>query len=543
MSAHLLEVRDLSVEFHTLHGQVKAVKGVSFHLDPGETLVILGESGSGKSVSASAVMNLIDMPPGEITSGEVLYRGRSLLDMTGEERRAINGAKIAMIFQDPLAHLNPVYSVGWQIIEIMTTHGMPSGQAKKRALELLLRVGIPDPETRMRAYPHQFSGGQRQRLMIAMALALKPDILIADEPTTALDVTVQAQILALLKELQTETGMGLLLITHDLGVVAEVADNVVVMNAGEIVEAGQAGEVYANPQHPYTKRLIASAPGRGEMAEPVKTTSEPLLRLEGVSKNFGKFEALKDASLTVMPGEIVAIVGESGSGKSTLAKTLLRLEEATSGEAFYKGRDLFKMSPKELFGIRREIQMVFQDPTQSLNPRMSVYDLISEAWVIHPEILPKPKWRERVAELLDLVGLSPDHARRYPHQFSGGQRQRIAIARVLALEPKLVVCDEAVSALDVSIQAQVIDLLEGLRRDFGLSYIFIAHDLPVVRDFADRVVVMQGGRIVEEGTVRQIFEAPRNDYTRALLAASLDPDPAVQAERRAARLELEALRP
>lgn len=543
MSAHLLEVRDLSVEFHTVHGQVKAVRSVSFHLDPGETLVILGESGSGKSVSASAVMNLIDMPPGEITSGEVLYRGKSLLDMTGEERRAINGAKIAMIFQDPLAHLNPVYSVGWQIIEMMTTHGMPSDQAKQRAIELLLRVGIPDPESRMRAYPHQFSGGQRQRLMIAMALALKPDILIADEPTTALDVTVQAQILALLKELQAETGMGLLLITHDLGVVAEVADNVVVMNAGEIVESGPAGEVYANPQHPYTKRLIASAPGRGEMAEPVKAPGEPLLRLEGLSKSFGKFEALKDASLTVMPGEIVAIVGESGSGKSTLAKTLLRLEEPTSGEAFYKGRDLFKMSQKELFGMRRDIQMVFQDPTQSLNPRMSVYDLISEAWVIHPEILPKPKWRERVAELLGLVGLSPDHARRYPHQFSGGQRQRIAIARVLALEPKLVVCDEAVSALDVSIQAQVIDLLDGLRRDFGLSYIFIAHDLPVVRDFADRVVVMQGGRIVEEGTVRQIFEAPRNDYTRALLAASLDPDPEVQAKRRAARLELEVLRP
>lgn len=543
MSAHLLDVRDLSVEFHTVHGQVKAVQSVSFHLDPGETLVILGESGSGKSVSASAVMNLIDMPPGEITSGEVLYRGKSLLDMTGEERRAINGAKIAMIFQDPLAHLNPVYSVGWQIIEMMTTHGMPSDQAKQRAIELLLRVGIPDPESRMRAYPHQFSGGQRQRLMIAMALALKPDILIADEPTTALDVTVQAQILALLKELQAETGMGLLLITHDLGVVAEVADNVVVMNAGEIVESGPAGEVYANPQHPYTKRLIASAPGRGEMAEPVKAPGEPLLRLEGLSKSFGKFEALKDASLTVMPGEIVAIVGESGSGKSTLAKTLLRLEEPTSGEAFYKGRDLFKMSQKELFGMRRDIQMVFQDPTQSLNPRMSVYDLISEAWVIHPEILPKPKWRERVAELLGLVGLSPDHARRYPHQFSGGQRQRIAIARVLALEPKLVVCDEAVSALDVSIQAQVIDLLDGLRRDFGLSYIFIAHDLPVVRDFADRVVVMQGGRIVEEGTVRQIFEAPRNDYTRALLAASLDPDPEVQAKRRAARLELEVLRP
>ncbi|MCL4127963.1 UNVERIFIED_CONTAM: hypothetical protein GTU68_045834 [Idotea baltica] len=275
--------------------------------------------------------------------------------------------------------------------------------------------------------------------------------------------------------------------------------------------------------------------------------SAHLLEVRDLSVEFhtlhGQVKAVQGVSFHLDPGEIVAIVGESGSGKSTLAKTLLRLEEPTSGEAFYNGRDLFKMSPKELFGIRREIQMVFQDPTQSLNPRMSVYDLISEAWVIHPEILPKSKWRERVAELLGLVGLSADHARRYPHQFSGGQRQRIAIARVLALEPKLVVCDEAVSALDVSIQAQVIDLLEGLRRDFGLSYIFIAHDLPVVRDFADRVVVMQGGRIVEEGQVSQIFEAPRNDYTRALLAASLDPDPAVQAKRRAARLELEALRP
>ncbi len=540
MSEHLLEVRNLSVEFHTVHGQVKAVQDVSFHLDPGETLVILGESGSGKSVSASAVMNLIDMPPGEITSGEVLYRGKSLLQMPADERRAVNGAKIAMIFQDPLAHLNPVYSVGWQIIEMMTTHGMPSGEARRRAIELLNRVGIPNPEDRMKAYPHQFSGGQRQRLMIAMALALKPDILIADEPTTALDVTVQAQILALLKELQLETGMGLLLITHDLGVVAEVADNVVVMNAGEIVETGPAAQVYANPQHAYTKRLIAAAPGSGQMAEPAGGQGEPLLRVENVSKSYGQLEALKAVNLTVMPGEIVAIVGESGSGKSTLAKTLLRLEEPTGGSAYYKGRDLFKLSSKELFGMRRDIQMVFQDPTQSLNPRMSVYELISEAWAIHPEILAKAKWQERVAELLELVGLSADHARRYPHQFSGGQRQRIAIARVLALEPKLVVCDEAVSALDVSIQAQVIDLLKGLRRDFGLSYIFIAHDLPVVRDFADRVVVMQGGRIVEEGTVREIFESPREDYTKALLAASLDPDPAVQAERRAVRLQLEA---
>jgi len=536
MTDHLLEVCDLSVEFHTAGGTVKAVQDVSWHLDRGETLAILGESGSGKSVSASAIMNLIDMPPGKITSGRILLNGEDMLKMTAEERRRINGARIAMIFQDPLAHLNPVYTVGWQIAEMMTTHGTPAAEARERALALLERVGIPQPAEAMAKYPHQFSGGQRQRLMIAMALAFKPDILIADEPTTALDVTVQAQVLALLEELQAETGMGLLLITHDLGVVAEIADRVVVMNSGRIVETGNAAEVYRNPQHPYTKKLIGAAPGKGAMPEERDRGGEPLLRVDNLSKYYGAFHALKGVSFTIMPGETVAVVGESGSGKSTLARALLRLEEPSGGQAFYKGRDLVTMAPRDLFGLRREIQMVFQDPTQSLNPRMSVHQLISEAWAIHPEILPRGKWRERVAELLTKVGLSPDMAQRYPHQFSGGQRQRIAIARALALEPRLIVCDEAVSALDVSIQAQVIELLEGLRREFGLSYLFIAHDLPVVRDFADRVIVMKEGEIVEEGTVRQIFDAPRKPYTRALLAASLDPDPEVQARRREARL-------
>jgi peptide/nickel transport system ATP-binding protein len=535
MVDHLLEVRNLSVEFHTAGGRVKAVQDVSWHLDRGEVLAILGESGSGKSVSASAVMDLIDCPPGEITSGEVLFEGRNLLKMPAEARRQINGKRIAMIFQDPLSHLNPVYPVGWQIAETMTTHGTARAEAKAEAVALLQKVGIPDPAAAALKYPHQFSGGQRQRVMIAMALALKPDILIADEPTTALDVTVQAQILALLEALQHETGMGLLLITHDLGVVAEVADRVVVMNSGRIVEQGTALSVYQNPQHPYTRELIAAAPGKGEMAEDGGEEAQPLLRVRGLSKSFGGFEALKDADFDLSPGECLAIVGESGSGKSTLAKTLLRLEEPTTGRADYKGRDLFEMTPKELFGIRRELQMVFQDPTQSLNPRMSVFDLISEAWVIHPEILPKDKWKARVRELLHQVGLSPEHAARYPHQFSGGQRQRIAIARALALEPDVIICDEAVSALDVQVQAQVIALLAKLREELGLAYIFIAHDLPLVRDFADRVIVMQGGRIVEQGTVREIFDAPREDYTRNLLAASLDPDPEVQAERRAAR--------
>ncbi|KKX33055.1 ABC transporter ATP-binding protein [Rhizobium sp. LC145] len=537
MAEHLLEVRNLSVQFHTAGGTVKAVSNISWYLDRGETLAILGESGSGKSVSASAIMNLIDMPPGEITNGQILFEGRDLLTMPIGKRRMINGKRIAMIFQDPLGHLNPVYTVGWQLVETMLVHGAGRDEAERRALELLKRVGLPSPEASMKKYPHQFSGGQRQRVMIAMALAMKPDIVIADEPTTALDVTVQAEVLSLLDELQKETGMGLLLITHDLGVVAEVADRVVVMNGGEIVETGTPSEVYHNPQHPYTKKLISAAPGRGAMHEP-QGRGEALLRVSGMEKAYGAFKALDGVSFDLQPGETMAVVGESGSGKSTLARCLLRLEEADSGQALWKGRDLLSMSRKELFGLRRQIQMVFQDPTQSLNPRMSVYELISEAWVIHPEILPKARWRERVDELLAQVGLLPEHARRYPHQFSGGQRQRIAIARALALEPQLIICDEAVSALDVSIQAQVIALLDKLRRELKIAFIFIAHDLPVVRDFADHVMVMKSGKVVERGTARQIFESPRQDYTRRLLAAGLDPDPEVQQRR---RLEREAI--
>jgi peptide/nickel transport system ATP-binding protein len=533
MADHLLEVRNLSVRFHTAQGVVNAVRGISWHLDRGETLAILGESGSGKSVSAAAIMNLIDMPPGEITSGEVLFDGRNLLTMSAAERRAINGKRIAMIFQDPLSHLNPVYTVGWQLREVMRVHGVPGPEAEARALELMRRVGIPEPEASMSKYPHQFSGGQRQRVMIAMALAMKPDIVIADEPTTALDVTVQAEVLKLLEELQDEMGMGVLLITHDLGVVAEVADRVVVMNAGEIVEAGTPSEIYHHARHPYTRKLIAAAPGRGEMNKPLKR-GEPILKVEKACKTYGTYHALKDVSFELMKGETLAVVGESGSGKSTVAKAILRLIEADSGRALWKGRDLFTMPNRELYAMRREMQMVFQDPTQSLNPRMSIYQIISEAWVIHPEILPKSRWRERVAELLVQVGLQPEHAARYPHQFSGGQRQRIAIARALALEPEMIIADEAVSALDVSIQAQVIALLGKLKRELGIAFIFIAHDLPVVRDFADHVMVMEKGRVIEIGTVREIFEHPREPYTRRLLAAGLDPDPEVQHARRLA---------
>ncbi|MEW9307192.1 ABC transporter ATP-binding protein [Labrys neptuniae] len=535
MADHLLDVRGLSVEFHTAMGVVKAVRNVSYHLDRGETLAILGESGSGKSVSSSAIMNLIDMPPGRIASGEILLDGVDLLKMSARVRREVNGRRVAMIFQDPLSHLNPVYTVGWQIREALTTHGTDAAAARAETLRLLTRVGIPDPEFSLGKYPHEFSGGQRQRVMIAMALALRPDLLIADEPTTALDVTVQAEVLALLKELQRETGMAILIITHDLGVVAEIADRVVVMEKGELVEAGTVSQVYKNPQHPYTRKLIAAAPGRGQMHEPV-ARAEPVLSVRDVRKRYGAFEALKGVSFDLMPGETMAVVGESGSGKSTLARILLRLDEPDSGSALWKGRDLFTMPPAELYRLRRDLQMVFQDPTQSLNSRMTVYQLISEAWAIHPDILPKARWRERVAELLMQVGLGPEHMGRYPHQFSGGQRQRIAIARALALEPQLIICDEAVSALDVSVQAQVIALLDRLRQRLGIAFIFIAHDLPVVRDFADHVMVMHKGSIVELGTVREVFEAPRQDYTRALLAAALDPDPDTQAAHRAARL-------
>jgi peptide/nickel transport system ATP-binding protein len=531
MSEALLSVKNLSVDFHTAGGTVHAVRNVSWSVGRGETLAILGESGSGKSVSAIAVMNLLDIPPAEIVSGEIMFEGKDLLKISYEDHRALNGNRIAMIFQDPLSHLNPVYTVGWQIVEMMTAHGHPTGAARARALELITRVGIPEPGEAMGKYPHQFSGGQRQRLMIAMALMLKPDILIADEPTTALDVTIQAEVLSLLKELQRETGMALVLITHDLGVVAEIADRVVVMNSGEIVEAGTARDVYHNPQHAYTQKLIAAAPGKGDI-KLLDDAGPLLLEAKKLNKTYGKFTALRDVSLTLARGQSLAVVGESGSGKSTLARTLLRLETADSGEALWKGRDLISMNARDLLGCRREIQMVFQDPTQSLNPRMSVYQLIAEGWDIHKLMPNRSERRTRVLKLLEQVGLSPEHADRYPHQFSGGQRQRIAIARALALEPELIICDEAVSALDVSIQAQVIALLDGLRQRLGICFLFIAHDLGVVRDFADTVIVMKAGEIVERGLTRQIFEAPQHAYTQRLLAANLDPDPDVQAQRR-----------
>ncbi len=544
---HLLEVFDLSVEFHTAQGVVEAVRGVDFHLDAGETLAILGESGSGKSVSASAIMDIIDSPPGYITSGRILFEGHDLLAMRRAERRDINGRRIAMIFQDTLAHLNPVYSVGWQIAEGFKAHGRHPGNLREAAVRLLDRVGIPDAARRVDDYPHQFSGGQRQRVMIAMALALQPALLIADEPTTALDVTVQAQILALLKELKQEFGMGLLLITHDLGVVADTADRVVVMHNGAIVDRGPVRDIFKAPKDAYTRRLFAAIPGTGELAERQLEHRPPLLEVEALATHYAVTKglmrrqsgevvrALDGVSFTLEPGETLGVVGESGSGKSTLARTLLRLEAPTSGTARFAGRDVYALEGAELLRYRRELQVVFQDPYASLNPRMSVFQLIAEPWTIHKGVLPRSAWRDRVAQLLEQVGMAADHMKRYPHQFSGGQRQRIAIARALALEPEVIICDEAVSALDVSIQAQVIALLKELRDRLGLAYLFIAHDLPVVHDIADRVIVMHQGKIVETGRTRDIFTSPHHPYTQALLAASPVADPDLQAERRGAR--------
>jgi len=548
--APLAEVRNLSVDFHTRYGIVHAVRDVSWTINRGESLAILGESGSGKSVTANAVMGLIDSPPGHIVNGTVLFHGENLLELTPQARRDINGRKIAMVFQDPLAALNPVYPIGWQVAETLLAHNVSAAEARGRALDLLGRVGIPDAQRRFNDYPHQFSGGQRQRIMIAMALGLKPDLLIADEPTTALDVTVQAQILRLIKELQDETGMGLLLITHDMGVVAEVAERVVVMKDGAVVETGPVRQVFKSPQHPYTQQLIAAVPSirAGATVDETRPATDLLLDVRGLSKHYqmttGMFASrteevvrgLDGVTFDLRQGETLAIVGESGSGKSTLARTLLGLSNPTEGTASYRGHDMFRATPTERMALRRRIQAVFQDPASSLNPRMYVGDVIAEPWIIHHDPRSAAQRKEDVAKLLTQVGLPPAFANRYPHQLSGGQQQRVAIARALALRPELIVFDEAVSALDVSIQAQVIALLKDLRAAFGLSYLFIAHDLAVVRDFAHRILVMRRGKIVEQGSTEQIFDRPQEPYTQELIAAMPDPDPDVHAARRAAEI-------
>jgi microcin C transport system ATP-binding protein len=535
----LLQVDNLSVNFSAGGQQVAAVNGVSFQLDRGETLALVGESGSGKSVSALSILQLLPYPIARHGPGSsIRFEGQQLVGAPEERLQHIRGDRIAMVFQEPMTSLNPLHTVAKQIGETLQIHkGLSLAQARLRTLELLHLVGLADPEQRMASFPHQLSGGQRQRIMIAMALANDPDILIADEPTTALDVTIQAQILALLKDLQARFGMALLLITHDLGIVRKMAERVAVMTEGEIVESGWVEDVFTAPQHPYTQKLLASEPsGRPaprERAAPTVVAASgvkvwfPIRR--GVLKRVvGHIKAVDGVTLSVQAGQTVGVVGESGSGKTTLGLALLRLQPC-EGKMTYKGMSLSGLTARQLRALRREIQIVFQDPFSSLSPRLSVEQIIGEGLKVHG-IGSSPGERGRLIDqaLLE-VGLDPAARDRYPHEFSGGQRQRIAIARAMVLKPRFVVLDEPTSALDMSVQSQIVDLLRDLQLRHKLAYLFISHDLRVVRALADEVLVMKDGKVVESGTADRIFEAPSHPYTQALMAAAFDLEP-VEAE-------------
>jgi len=538
MSGALLTVEDLRVSFATQSGRVRAVDGVSFELQPGEVLAIVGESGSGKSVTAQTVLGLTRSPNAEI-SGSIKLGEQELAAADERELQAVRGARVGMVFQDPMTSFNPVYKIGWQIAEAIRAHdsGVSADHAHERAVELLDSVGIPKAAQRVDDYPHQFSGGMRQRAMIAMALALEPEILIADEPTTALDVTVQAQILALLERLNRERGLATILITHDLGVVAEVADRVLVMHEGVIVERGGLDEIFYSPTDPYTRELL-DAVVRLDAAAPLRAQreSEPLLEVTDLVKHFpvkrgllidrevDQVRAVDGVSFSVRQGETLGLVGESGSGKSTLSRAILQLLAPNSGSVRFEGRELVGLSRRAMQPLRREMQMVFQDPFASLNPRKRVGQIVGEPLRLQGKAK-GGELRRQVQGLLDRVGLLAEHYDRFPHEFSGGQRQRIGIARALALRPKLIIADEPVSALDVSIRAQILDLLSELQADFGLTYIFVAHDIGVVRHVSDRIAVMYRGKIVEEGAADQVCERPQDAYTKQLLAAVPIPDP------------------
>ena len=571
----LIEVDDLRVYFPLEDETVKAVEGVSWHIDKGETLAVVGESGSGKSVTAMSLMRLTDYAGGKIMSGTANFRRKNgdTVDLASEQQdvmRDIRGNDISMIFQEPMTSLNPVFTVGMQIAEAIILHqGKTEQEALEMALEMLKLVRIPEPEKQLTQYPHQLSGGMRQRVMIAMALSCRPSLLIADEPTTALDVTIQAQILGLIKKLQQDIGMSVMFITHDMGVVAEVADRVVVMLRGEKVEEGPAVEIFHNPQHPYTKALLSAVPKLGSMngrvlpakfanvdirraegdevkeqtageelldiRDTVRREDAPLIEVKGLTTRFdirkglfgtatGRIHAVEGIDFSLQPGETLALVGESGCGKSTTGRSIIRLEEPTRGSVKFEGQELTKLNAKQMRPYRRQMQMIFQDPFASLNPRMTVGDAIAEPIIVH-ELAKGPEARDRVASLLQRVGLEPEHAARYPHEFSGGQRQRLCIARALGLEPQLIIADEAVSALDVSIQAQVINLMMDLQEEFGLSYLFISHDMAVVERVSHRVAVMYLGEIVELGMRGQVFENPQHPYTKKLMSAVPVADP------------------
>ena len=527
----LLSVRDLSVSFDAPGGEVRAVRHVSFDIDRGETVALVGESGSGKSVTALSIVQLLSYPPARHPSGSIHFRSDELLRARERLLRAIRGNRIAMIFQEPMTSLNPLHTIEKQINEVLLVHKrLGRRAARARTLELLRLVGLPEAASRLDAYPHQLSGGQRQRVMIAMALANEPDLLIADEPTTALDVTIQAQILRLLRDLRDRFGMALLLITHDLGIVRKMADRVCVMTQGEIVEAGSTEEIFARPQHAYTRRLLEAEP-RGEPHRAVEGVPSIVdgrdLRvwfpLKGgvLRRTIGHIKAVDGVSLTVREGHTVGVVGESGSGKTTLGLALLRLVRS-KGSIQFAGRDIQGLSSRALRPFRREMQIVFQDPYGSLSPRLSVGQIVEEGLRVHGIGATAEERRRLIEHALIEVGLDPETRDRYPHEFSGGQRQRIAIARAMVLKPRLVVLDEPTSALDMSVQAQIVDLLRELQRRHNLAYLFISHDLRVVRALSEEVLVMREGRIVERGPAAQIFAEPREPYTRALMAAAFD---------------------
>jgi peptide/nickel transport system ATP-binding protein len=613
-AAPLLEVDDLHTEFATSRGTVRAVEGVSFNVKRGEVVAIVGESGSGKSVTALSIMRLLPRLTGRVPKGSVTFDGRNLLQLDDEEMRKIRGRDISMIFQEPMTSLNPILTIGLQLMEPLKIHlGMSDQQAQARAVELLGLVGITDPERRLEQYPHQFSGGMRQRVMIAIGLACNPKLIIADEPTTALDVTIQAQILELMKNLSRKLNIALIIITHNLGVVARYADRVIVMYAARVAEQGKAEEVFHRPRHPYTMGLLRSVPRldrpRGAKLETIEglppnltntppgcrfkprcpfkieiceqepplyptdtgslsrchrhaeiaagqltwkaaigvvptakeQAAEPLLAVKHLKKHFevsgglrgqgGTVRAVEDISFNIFPGETLGLVGESGCGKTTVGRLILSLEKPTDGEISFAGKNLSATSAAELKTLRRRVQVIFQDPYSSLNPRMTVGQIIGEPLHVYDIVQGKKAVQARVSELLENVGLRAEMAERYPHQLSGGQRQRVGIARALAMEPTFIVCDEAVSALDVSIQGQIINLLEDLQQKYGLAYLFIAHDLAVVRHISMRVVVMYFGRIMEIADRDVIYREPLHPYTKVLLDAAPVPDPTVEKER------------